>query len=281
MQESHRIGRRAAALMAVFLLLLQGSAVTVAGQGTGSLRFTGVVLDSEGQQIPAGTPVAVFATASNSICGQGAVNADGYYTVLITSTPACTAVGTMLVFQVGSVPAAPAAMVTIPMGTVDLNLSLSSSAPSGSGLGAILTPPASPPTTAGVPVSNSGTLVPPSNPLQTANPSTVSGAGLATTTAGTRSASAQPQTHTVTEPLTTGCNQVVVAFGAGAAPQQIVSATSNASAVLSVWRFDNTAQRYQGYFPGPGVPSDLTSLQPVDAVFVCVNANTSLNAPQP
>jgi hypothetical protein len=84
----------------------------------------------------------------------------------------------------------------------------------------------------------------------------------------------------VQTPLNSGCNLVVVAFGTGAAPQQVVTATANPSAVQSVWGWDNTQQRWMGFFPGQAnAASDLLTLPARAAVFVCVNSPTTLIAP--
>lgn len=81
-------------------------------------------------------------------------------------------------------------------------------------------------------------------------------------------------------PLNAGCNLVVVLFGAGATPQQVVSATANPSAVQAVWGWDNVRQRWMGYFPGqPSGASDLLTLPARAAVFVCVSSPTTLSAP--
>lgn len=84
----------------------------------------------------------------------------------------------------------------------------------------------------------------------------------------------------VQTPLNTGCDLVVVAFGAGATPQQVVTATANPSAVQSIWGWDNTRQRWMGFFPGQAVASsDLQTLPARAAVFVCVSSATTLTAP--
>jgi hypothetical protein len=80
--------------------------------------------------------------------------------------------------------------------------------------------------------------------------------------------------------LTIGCDLVVVEFGAGATPQQVVTATANPSAVQSIWGWDNARQRWMGYFTGlASAASDLLTLPARAAVFVCVNAATTLTAP--
>jgi hypothetical protein len=60
----------------------------------------------------------------------------------------------------------------------------------------------------------------------------------------------------------------------------VVTATANQAAVVSVWGWDNPAQKWRGYFPGTGSGvSDLTTLPPRAGVFVCVNAATTITAP--
>jgi len=89
----------------------------------------------------------------------------------------------------------------------------------------------------------------------------------------------QPLTAPQTTPLPTGCSQVVVALGPGATAAEIATYIAMPSALLAVWHFDNGLKRFTAFFPDPAAPSDLVSLAPVDAVFVCVATATSITAP--
>jgi hypothetical protein len=86
----------------------------------------------------------------------------------------------------------------------------------------------------------------------------------------------QPPTTLHTTALATGCTQVIASLGAGASPAQLAGDIANPSALLAIWRFDNSTQRFAGYFADPAAPSDLTALAATDAVFVCVSSPTSI-----
>jgi len=89
----------------------------------------------------------------------------------------------------------------------------------------------------------------------------------------------QPLTALQTTGLPTGCSQVVVALGPSATPAEIPTYIAMPSALVAIWHFDNGLKRFTAFFPDPSAPSDLVSLAPVDAVFVCVAAATSITAP--
>jgi hypothetical protein len=93
----------------------------------------------------------------------------------------------------------------------------------------------------------------------------------------------QPLGQIAASPRTTalaiGCSQVILALGTGAVPSQIAGFMANPAALVSIWRFDNGLKRFAAYFADPAAPSDLNSLAPVDTVFVCVSASTSITAP--
>ena len=261
------------------LLLLAASALRqsprASAQAAGQLLFTGTIETNLGQPVLSGTSLTVVAASTNTPCGQGVIGAGGSYSVAITPVSPCNAVGTSLVVQVSGLAASPTAFVTTSSGVVLLNLTVAGLSPSSVVAGNVLTPPSSPPAGSGA-ATTGGTLIPP-----TTSPPQSGAQTTATTSTAAATQPAQAAAHTVSLPLTSGCNQVVVAFGASAQPQQVVAAVANVSSVVSVWHFDNAAQRYSGYFPTPGVPSDLTALNAVDAVFICVSADTTISAPQP
>jgi hypothetical protein len=80
-------------------------------------------------------------------------------------------------------------------------------------------------------------------------------------------------------PLTTGCNQVTeTSLPVGGKISDWVNANVQpASAVISVWHYDNPTQKYQAaYFNVPAVPVDLTTFpQAIDAFFICVGSSAS------
>ena len=79
--------------------------------------------------------------------------------------------------------------------------------------------------------------------------------------------------------LTAGCNQVVLSVPAGTSVTSIVQRVASATAVASVWRFDNAAHLLRaGYFSDPTAPVDytVTAASP-EAAFVCLTSPTSWN----
>lgn len=249
-------------------------------QSGGPVTYTGTIYTSSLQPVPAGTTVTAVSGSTGAQCGQGVVGGSGAYTVVIAASPACTTPGTTILFKAGNYPTTPNAFISSG-GSVTLNLTAagfivsatpvnapagtttSTTAPAG-----VLVPPITPPT---------GAAVPQATPAVTAPSITAATGAVGTVPSSTGQ---QTLTRTTAIPVTRGCNVIVVAFGPGATPQQVVSAAANPGAVLSIWRFDNASQQYHGYFVG-GAPSDLTALQPVDSVFVCVSADTTITTPQP
>jgi hypothetical protein len=80
-------------------------------------------------------------------------------------------------------------------------------------------------------------------------------------------------------PLTTGCNQVTeTTLPVGGKISDWVNANVQpASAVISVWHYDNPSQKYQAaYFNVPAVPVDVTTFpQAIDAFFICVGSSAT------
>ena len=277
-----RLSAGTAVLSLILALLVLSGASRLDAQGVGQLAFTGTIYTNLGQPVPVGTPITAVTALTNVPCGQGVTGPSGSYSITITAASPCNAVGTSLIFKVNSLAASPTAFVTTSSGVVLLQLTVAGlqvNTPAATNSGSVLTPPASPPPGSGTaPQASSGALIPPTTPpAQSATQAN----SAATASAAPSGQPAQVTGHTVSLPLTSGCNQVVVALGAGAKPQMVVSAVVDPTAVLSIWHFDNASQHYSGYFPGQGVPSDLTALNSVDSVFICVSGTTTINAPQP
>ena len=79
--------------------------------------------------------------------------------------------------------------------------------------------------------------------------------------------------------LTVGCNQITeTTLSVGSKVGDWVSQNVQpASAVISVWHFDNASQHYKAaYFQEAAVPVDVpTFTTAIDAFFVCVNATAT------
>lgn len=85
------------------------------------------------------------------------------------------------------------------------------------------------------------------------------------------------QTETVQ--LSSGCNNISITWPNGTATSVVAQAISPATALIAIWRFDNADKRFTGYSPIPNAPNDLTTVNRIDAVFVCMNAAGSLTRP--
>jgi hypothetical protein len=83
--------------------------------------------------------------------------------------------------------------------------------------------------------------------------------------------------------LSRGCNQVVATSPSGIPVAAIAALVQPASAIVSVWRFNNTTQTYQaGFFAGSNAPVDFTRTgagaggHVTEAYFVCVSQSATM-----
>jgi len=72
---------------------------------------------------------------------------------------------------------------------------------------------------------------------------------------------------------------VGLTFLDGAAPSGVAEAITPAGALESVWRLDNATGSFQAYVAAAPQASDLTSLQFLDAAFVCTGGPATLSMP--
>jgi hypothetical protein len=75
-------------------------------------------------------------------------------------------------------------------------------------------------------------------------------------------------------PLTRGCNEVITPANTpvGASFASIAAQVSPASAVVSIWVFNNALHAFQaGFFSTAGAPTDVASTGPNMSVFICVS----------
>ncbi len=80
-------------------------------------------------------------------------------------------------------------------------------------------------------------------------------------------------------PLVNGCNNVTSTFPSGTAASTVAAGVSPGTGLIAMWKFDNAAQRFQGYSPIPNAPNDLTALGRFDPVFICMNGAGNFNRP--
>ena len=82
-------------------------------------------------------------------------------------------------------------------------------------------------------------------------------------------------------PLMRGCNNVALTYPNGTAIADFYRAAVPASApggdvftstpiVEAIWRYDVAPRRFVGWSPAPNAPNDLTTVNRLDAVFLCV-----------
>jgi hypothetical protein len=84
---------------------------------------------------------------------------------------------------------------------------------------------------------------------------------------------------TISTPLGAGCNVVGLSFPDGTDPSQVADAVTPADAFESMWRLDNASGSFEAYMAAAPEASDLTSLQFLDAVFLCTAGAGDLDMP--
>ena len=78
-------------------------------------------------------------------------------------------------------------------------------------------------------------------------------------------------------PLVRGCNHVALTWPTGTPIADVVANIRPAEALTAIWRLRlNVAQ---GFSPASPAVSDLQTVNMFDAVFICVNADATLNRP--
>ncbi|MGI8549688.1 MAG: hypothetical protein ACR2PL_02660, partial [Dehalococcoidia bacterium] len=188
--------------------------------------FVGTIRDSVNAPPPAfrSLRLVVGSPAQNTLrpsyCAIGSADASGNYQLVVQPfAAACTTPGSILSLTVNEIPAVQTTLVPANGGTYTVNFTLA--VPLG-----------------GQPISTATQIVPVLQPVATPNPSST-----------TNAVSATPSSAPLrTTQLVRGCTQVVVSFGFGASVTQIVAGLANPAALSAVWRFDNTLQRFTGYF---------------------------------
>jgi hypothetical protein len=93
-------------------------------------------------------------------------------------------------------------------------------------------------------------------------------------------------------PLARGCTNVALTYPDGTAIAAFSHAVLPASApagdvwtatpiLESVWRYDAVTRRFRAWSPAPGTPNDVTTVNRLDAVFLCVRQAGRLVQPAP
>jgi hypothetical protein len=79
--------------------------------------------------------------------------------------------------------------------------------------------------------------------------------------------------------LSTGCNMVTLSFASGTQTATVAAAVSPPTALQTIWRLDNATRSFQAFMPQAPQASDLTSVNLLDAVFMCVDAAATVAMP--
>ena len=75
-----------------------------------------------------------------------------------------------------------------------------------------------------------------------------------------------------TEQLYPGCNNISLTFPDGTPSQTVVQAVTPAGAVETLWRFNASQNRFEGFSPAYPQASDLQTVNFLDAVWLCMTA---------
>jgi hypothetical protein len=79
--------------------------------------------------------------------------------------------------------------------------------------------------------------------------------------------------------LVPGCNPVSLTWPDATPIETVAGAVAPADALDAIWKFDPETDMWQGHSPAAPEASDLTSVNMLDAVFVCMNATGSISRP--
>ena len=93
------------------------------------------------------------------------------------------------------------------------------------------------------------------------------------------SVSPDPSGTPLSTDLSSGCNPIGLTYPDGTAPSQVAGAITPPDVFESIWRLDNATGTFQAYVAAAPQASDLTSLQFLDAVFLCMAGPGSVTMP--
>jgi len=80
--------------------------------------------------------------------------------------------------------------------------------------------------------------------------------------------------------LVAGCNPIAATWADGTAASAVAAAVAPADALDAIWAFDTAAGTWQGYSPtAPAGVSDLDTVDRLDAIFICVDADATVSRP--
>jgi PKD repeat protein len=96
---------------------------------------------------------------------------------------------------------------------------------------------------------------------------------------GTARPGAQQTGATMRVDLTAGCTNLVLTWPDGTPISTVLTALSNSGVLNAIWWLDAAARRFRGYSPVPGAPNDLTTVNRLQTVFICLTAPATLTRP--
>jgi hypothetical protein len=79
--------------------------------------------------------------------------------------------------------------------------------------------------------------------------------------------------------LVNGCTNVSLTWPPATAIANVAAAINPAGSVQAVWKLDAQSQRFLAWSPGAPQASDLTSVNPLDAVFICTSSAATMMRP--
>ncbi len=79
--------------------------------------------------------------------------------------------------------------------------------------------------------------------------------------------------------LAPGCNNVSLTWPDGTLVETVAAAVSPPAVLVAIWLFDAGAGRFLGWSPDPAAPRDLTTVNLLDAVYLCVQQTATLTRP--
>jgi hypothetical protein len=100
------------------------------------------------------------------------------------------------------------------------------------------------------------------------------------TVTATLPASAAPTAATETVALVAGCNNVVTTWPGATPSSTIAASVTPAGGLLAIWRYDAAAARFLGFAPQAVGASDLTAVNRLDPVFICMNTSGTMTRPR-
>jgi hypothetical protein len=79
--------------------------------------------------------------------------------------------------------------------------------------------------------------------------------------------------------LVNGCTNVSLTWPPGTAIASVAAAITPAGSVQAVWKLDAQSQRFLAWSPAAPQASDLSSVNPLDAVFICTTSAATMTRP--